>query len=105
MGARHLVLDEPTSQLDPSGTALVGAALQRLAAAGTSILLVEHKTDLLARVAQRVAVLDGGSVSFEGPADTVLADDRLRDLGVTEPSDVRLQRRLRKAGLESVALQ
>jgi energy-coupling factor transporter ATP-binding protein EcfA2 len=103
MGARHLVLDEPTSQLDPSGTELVGAAIERLVAAGASILLVEHKTDLLARVAQRVVVLEDGAIAFEGPASEVLSDERLRQLGVTEPSDVRLRRRLREAGLEPVA--
>ncbi len=104
MGARHLVLDEPTSQLDPSGTALVGAAIPRLAAAGASILLVEHKTDLLADVAQRVAVLHEGQVAFEGSATEVLADQRLRELGVTEPSLVRLRRRVAAAGLDPVLL-
>ena len=40
----YLVLDEPTSQLDPQGTLLVGDALAAIAAeAGTGILLVEHK--------------------------------------------------------------
>ena len=43
----HLVLDEPTAQLDPEGTRLVGEALRELAGAGTALLIVEHKTDLL----------------------------------------------------------
>ena len=59
-----LVLDEPTSQLDPAGTRLVGDALARLAASrAPAVLLVEHKTGLVARLARRVVVLDGGRVA------------------------------------------
>jgi energy-coupling factor transporter ATP-binding protein EcfA2 len=104
MGARHLVLDEPTSQLDPSGTSLVGEAIERLAAAGASILLAEHKTDLLARVAQRVIVLDEGTIALQGPAHDVLANEHVRELGVPEPSAVRLRRRLVEAGLDPALL-
>ncbi len=100
MGPRHLVLDEPTAQLDPAGTALVGDALERLAASGTSILVAEHKTDLLARVARRCVVLEEGRVVATGAADVVLADGRLPELGVAEPSAVRLRRRLAAAGLD-----
>src|SRR5207249_349146 len=46
MRPAHLVLDEPTAQLDPEGTRLVGEALHDLAATGTALLVVEHKTDL-----------------------------------------------------------
>ncbi|HEX2193829.1 MAG TPA: ABC transporter ATP-binding protein, partial [Candidatus Limnocylindria bacterium] len=42
----HLVLDEPTAQLDPAGTRLIGDALQRLAGEGATILVAEQKTDL-----------------------------------------------------------
>jgi len=102
---RHVVLDEPTAQLDPSGTALVGDALERLAAQGVSILVVEHKTDLLARVANRVVALDDGQVVLEGPAREVLADPALVDLGVAPPSNVRLRRTLVAAGLDPARLQ
>jgi energy-coupling factor transport system ATP-binding protein len=104
MGPRHLVLDEPTAQLDPSGTSLVADALARLARDGASILLVEHKTDLLARVAQRVLVLDAGRIVGDGPAREVLADPRLRELGIAEPSTDRLRRRLREAGVDPAML-
>jgi energy-coupling factor transporter ATP-binding protein EcfA2 len=97
---RHLVLDEPTAQLDPAGTELVAEAIGRLAADGASILLAEHKTDLLARVATRVVALDGGRVAMDGPAAEVLADPRLEELGVAAPSRVRLDRLAAAAGLE-----
>lgn len=101
----YLVLDEPTSQLDPEGTKLVGTALAGLATeTGAGILVVEHKTDLLAAIAGEIAVLAAGKLAEIGPAMTVLADERLADWGVTAPSSVRLRRSLRSKGLESDAV-
>jgi len=104
MRAEHLVLDEPTAQLDPAGTRLVADAIERLAADGASILVAEQKTDLLAAICSRVVVLDGGRVAHQGPAADVLADPRLRDLGVAEPSSVRLRRAAVAAGVADARL-
>jgi energy-coupling factor transport system ATP-binding protein len=93
-----LVLDEPTSQLDPAGTRLVGDALARLAGSGTAILLVEHKTGLVERVADEVVLLVGGKVETTGPAATVLADPRLAELGVEPSPSARIARALAAAG-------
>ena len=62
----HLVLDEPTAQLDPEGTRLVGEALRGLARTGTALLIAEHKTDLLDGLCSRVIVLDAGQVVLDG---------------------------------------
>ncbi|HVA87382.1 MAG TPA: ABC transporter ATP-binding protein [Candidatus Saccharimonadales bacterium] len=95
----YLILDEPTSQLDPQGTRLVGEALARLAQeSGTGILIVEHKTDLLARMAGRIVVLDAGRVARTGPAAEVLADPTIHELGVEPPSLVSLARAITAAG-------
>jgi energy-coupling factor transporter ATP-binding protein EcfA2 len=97
----YLILDEPTSQLDPAGTALVADALPRVAAeTGAGIMLVEHKTDVLARIADRVVVLHEGSVVLSGPASSLLADPGLAELGVEPPAQVRLARAVRSAGLD-----
>ncbi|MDQ6681816.1 MAG: energy-coupling factor ABC transporter ATP-binding protein [Chloroflexota bacterium] len=104
MRPRHLVLDDPTAQLDPAGTRMVGDALARLAREGTSILVAEHKTDLLADLVSRVVVLASGRVALDGPARSVLGDPRLLELGVAEPSGVRLARLAREAGLPQHAL-
>jgi len=96
----YLVLDEPTSQLDPQGTHLVGDALARLVeTTGSGVLVVEHKTDLLERMANRVAVLDAGRVIADGPASSILADERLGGWGVEAPSRVRLERAANAAGV------
>jgi energy-coupling factor transporter ATP-binding protein EcfA2 len=98
---RYLVLDEPTSELDPAGTQLVAEALERIVReTGAGILLVEHKTDVLARIADEVVVLDRGAVVLSGPAAVVLSDSRLAELGVEPPAGVRLERAVRASGLE-----
>jgi energy-coupling factor transport system ATP-binding protein len=101
----HLVLDEPTGQLDPAGTRLVAEAIGRLAADGVSILVTEQKTDLLAAVADRVVVLADGRIALEGAAAEVLGDPRLPELGVSEPGPVRLRRAVEAAGLDPRALE
>jgi len=105
MRPAHLVLDEPTAQLDPAGTQLVAGAIERLAAGGASILVTEQKTDLLAAVADRVVVLDAGRMALAGPTADVLADERLRGLGVTEPALVRLRRLAGEAGLDRAPME
>lgn len=96
----HLVLDEPTAQLDPEGTRLVGEALRGLAATGTALLIAEHKTDLLDGLCSRIVVLDAGRIVLDGPADDVLADPRLDHWGVEPPSRIRLARALAGRGLD-----
>jgi energy-coupling factor transport system ATP-binding protein len=94
-----LVLDEPTSQLDPAGTRLVGEAIVRLAAeTGTAVLLVEHKTGLIARIADEVAVLVAGRIVQRGPTADVLGDPVLEEHGVDPPPTVRLERAAAAAG-------
>ena len=100
MRPRHLVLDEPTAQLDPEGTRLVGDALRRVARTGTALLIAEHKTDLLQDVCDRVIVIDDGRLVAEGPADTVLTDPELETRGVEAPTLVRLRRAVASAGLD-----
>ena len=100
MRPRHLVLDEPTAQLDPEGKNLVAAALLGLAARGTAMLICEHDTDLLARLCSRVVGLDGGVVAISGAAADVLASPQLDELGVQPPAPVRLRRALENAGLQ-----
>ncbi|MBM3676226.1 MAG: ABC transporter ATP-binding protein, partial [Actinobacteria bacterium] len=71
-----LVLDEPTSQLDPQGAESVLAAIARLNAdLGTTVLLAEHRLERAAPLADRALVVDRGTVRY-GPtaAGPALAD-------------------------------
>jgi energy-coupling factor transport system ATP-binding protein len=95
-----LVLDEPTSELDPAGTRLVGEAIGRLArATSVAVLIVEHKTGLLADLADDVAVMSEGRIVRIGPAAEVLGDPFLAELGVDPPPRVRLARAAEARGL------
>jgi ABC-2 type transport system ATP-binding protein len=55
-----VVLDEPTNALDPAGVILVREALLRRAAAGAGILVSSHHLDEVARVADRISVINNG---------------------------------------------
>ena len=101
MRPRHLVLDEPTAQLDPEGKNLVAATLLRLAETGTGLLIAEHDTDLLAGLCSRIVVLDSGEVVRQGGVAEILGDPALEDLGVQPPERVRLERALAAAGLDT----
>jgi len=100
MRPRHIILDEPTAQLDPAGTRLVGEALRTLAETGTSLLIAEHKTDLLDRLCGRILVIDGGRIVLDGPTATIFDDPRLADLGVEPPARARLGRELGERGVD-----
>ena len=90
MRPRHLVLDEPTAQLDPEGTRLVADALRDLAATGTALLIAEHKTDLLARICHRLIAIDAGRIVLDAPAAEGFSDPALAGIGVQAPAEVRI---------------
>jgi branched-chain amino acid transport system ATP-binding protein len=76
---RLLLLDEPSSGLDGSETAEMGAVLQRVCAdRGVSVLLVEHDVELVRAVTSRLYVLDFGTLIAEGPTEEVLGSDAVR---------------------------
>ena len=69
-----LVLDEPTSQLDPQGADDVLAALARLNAdLGTTIVLAEHRLERAAPLADRAVLVAGGRIASTGSPGAVLA--------------------------------
>ncbi len=83
MRPRLLVMDEPTSQLDPAGSKEVFATLRALAAnRSTTVVLVEHKLEWVAEFADRVVVLAGGRLVADGPPDQVLAAPGLEQHGI-----------------------
>jgi energy-coupling factor transporter ATP-binding protein EcfA2 len=89
MGTRVLVLDEPTAQLDPAGTAEVGDLLDELARDGTVILCVEHDPTILGRM-DRVLLLDAGRmVGVDRPGIT-LGSAMAGSVGLPSPTMVRL---------------
>lgn len=85
MDAGILVIDEPTSQLDPQGTQDVFEIIHGLRGSGKTILLVEHKIDLIAEYCDRVLVMQEGRIVRSGPTAEVLAAPDLEDVGAMPP--------------------
>jgi energy-coupling factor transporter ATP-binding protein EcfA2 len=71
MRPRMLILDEPTSQLDPAGTASIFEVLAGLLARGTTIVMVEHRLEKLSEVCPRIVVMVGGRLLADGAPDVV----------------------------------
>lgn len=62
-----LILDEPTSDLDPAGKEEVVAAIRRLRdQLDTTVVLIEHEPEYVAEFADRVAVIKEGRVALDG---------------------------------------
>jgi branched-chain amino acid transport system ATP-binding protein len=69
-----LLLDEPAAGLNSEETRLLAAAIRRIAAGGTTVLLIEHDMNLVMTTADTVAVLDFGKKIAEGTPRSVRED-------------------------------
>ena len=98
MDTDTFVIDEPTSQLDPDGTAGIFEIIHMLKEQGKTIILVEHKIDLLAEYADEVVVLKRGEVIAKGKTQEVLADFSLMDKGVMLPRTVSFYKEFKDRG-------
>jgi ABC-type polar amino acid transport system ATPase subunit len=67
MEPRHLLLDEVTSALDPEMTAEVLTVIERLAKAGTTMILVTHEMEFARRVADRAVFMEAGRLVADRP--------------------------------------
>src|SRR5437764_602642 len=69
MRLRLVVLDEPTSLLDPEGASLVLTSASRLRKAGRTLVISEHRLEQLVRSADRVVSVEKGRVQAHAPSD------------------------------------
>jgi energy-coupling factor transport system ATP-binding protein len=89
-----IVLDEPTSQLDPQGSEEVFRAIQNLSNEGITVIMVEHKIEKIAKYSDRVMLLNKGKlISFDKP-EIIFSRDDLEDFGVSAPAFTRICRGL-----------
>lgn len=82
MRPRLLILDEPTSQLDPIGSRELFAVVDRLRGEGMTVILAGHKLEWIARYADRVLALAAGQIIADGPPQEVLTSPLLAESGV-----------------------
>jgi energy-coupling factor transport system ATP-binding protein len=80
-----IVLDEPTSQLDPQGSEEVFKAVQSLSKEGITIIMVEHKVEKIAQYTDRVMLMSDGVIVDFGSPQKIFSKDDLLDYGVQAP--------------------
>lgn len=109
MKPQIIILDEPTSQLDPQGSEEVFKAVESLSKQGITIIMVEHKMEKIASYSDKVMLLDEGRIiAFDAP-QKVFSMDNLHDYGVEEPKFTRICKALnirdKKTGLYPVTIE
>ncbi len=102
MQPKVLVLDEPTSQMDPAGTREVFGLIRSLAERGMTVVMAEHKIEWVATFADRVIALYEGRILLDGkPGDVLTSEDLLgKGFGISRYTSVARFARQRGLGPE-----
>lgn len=100
MEPRYLVLDEPTSMLDPRGAREILALISRISRErGVGILYITHRAEEVVD-ADRIILLSQGQIVLEGvPEEFFRASETLEQAGIAVPPVTQLAERLVNAGL------
>ncbi|MBO6900085.1 MAG: ATP-binding cassette domain-containing protein [Rhizobiaceae bacterium] len=100
MKPRILIMDEPTSNLDPIGKQEVFDMAAKLnGEQGMTVIVIEHEVEVMARYADRVIVMDGGRVVMNGtPQEIFSRVDELAALKLRVPEAVALAKQLEARG-------
>jgi len=99
MQPKVLVLDEPTSQMDPIGAREVFGAIRALAERGMTVLMAEHKMEWIANFADRVVALHEGEIIADGKPSDVLTSDLLAEKGFGLSRYTSVARKAKETGL------
>jgi energy-coupling factor transporter ATP-binding protein EcfA2 len=93
-----LVADEPTSNLDPQSAVTILDLIADLNKRDMTVVLVEHRLDLVSKDASRVVLMDKGCVVADGEPRDVLSKDLCQEIGVGIPKATQLYKRLKQEG-------
>ena len=100
MKPKVLVLDEPTSFLDPLGAERIFRVLDTLNKEyEMTILLIEHRVDLATQYVDRVIIFSDGQIANQGSPEEVFTDEATRLVGVGIPRVIELNDRLKSKGI------
>jgi energy-coupling factor transporter ATPase len=96
-----MILDEPTSFLDPVGAEKIFKVINELnKKLGITIILVEHRLDLAAKYANKVIVMNKGSVALSGTPREIFMSKDARLIGVGIPKATKLYQHLKREGVQ-----
>jgi energy-coupling factor transporter ATPase len=96
-----IVLDEPTSFLDPLSAEKIFQVIHELnRTLGITVVLVEHRLDLTARYANHIIIMDEGKVQSDGETRKILSSEQTRLIGVGIPKATLLYKMLEKDGMK-----
>ena len=85
-----VILDEPTSQLDPEGTEEVFRVVDDLARTGRTIIMVEQKLEKMAKYCDKLVLMQKGKVvAFDTP-EKIFAREDLEEIGMEPPVFVKI---------------
>ncbi len=92
-----LILDEPTAGLDPKGRDEVFGFITHIhETMGMTVILVSHSMEDIAKLVDRVIVMNNGRLEMDGRIDEVFSDiDRLEDIGLSAPQVAYLMKKLK----------
>lgn len=92
MRPQVIILDEPTSQLDPQGTEEVFQVVEKLRQSGVTIIMVEQKLEKMAKYCHRILLMHQGKVvDFDSP-EKIFSRSDLEDMGVQPPAFTRISK-------------
>jgi energy-coupling factor transporter ATP-binding protein EcfA2 len=95
MKPKILVLDEPTSNLDPfSAYSILNLLFNLKKEYKMTIILIEHRLEIAAKMADRCAVMNDGRIIAIGPPEEVLYSDTIESIGIGIPKIVKLVKTL-----------
>ena len=102
MNPKTLILDEPTAGLDPKGRDDILTQIKKLHDNyGMTIILVSHSMEDVANIADKVIVMNNGSVELQGPIDTVFKEvEKLERIGLAVPQVTYLMLKLKSLGFD-----
>ncbi len=101
MQPKVLVLDEPTAGLDPKGRDDILGEIKRIYdKLGITVILVSHSMDDVAKLVDRIIVMEGGSILMDDiPREIFKHEETLVNIGLGVPQITSLMRRLHREGL------
>ncbi|MEW6927232.1 energy-coupling factor transporter ATPase [Trueperella pyogenes] len=95
-----LVLDEPTSELDPAGTREIYRIIEEQCSAGRTVVLIDHDSDRVVNWADKLLVLSKGEAVYFGPPDEFFRDEeRVRQAQLRQPAKFELLSVANEVGL------